>query len=231
MNDNEAEMQIYFQDGQIWEQQIIKSAMRSRALAWLLACLFVVITILLLLAFIVMLPLKTVEPYIVEVDKSNGYLEVKAGLTGGMNISDLEAVTQANIVKYIRVREGYDPVAIQENYKIAALFSTDNAARDLEALYNVSNPGNPETILGHDKVILVDIISVTLPNKNTALVRFTTTEKGPANTIRQNYISVVRFRYSNIPERNEWRFENPLGFQVYDYRRDQENLPQESDAQ
>lgn len=26
------------------------------------------------------------------------------------------------------------------------------------------------------------------------------------------------------PERNEWRFENPLGFQVYDYRRDQETV-------
>ncbi|MBZ4138352.1 hypothetical protein JYG56_23150, partial [Escherichia fergusonii] len=32
------------------------------------------------------------------------------------------------------------------------------------------------------------------------------------------------FQYSKAPMPNEWRFENPLGFQVVDYRRDQESL-------
>jgi type IV secretion system protein VirB8 len=34
----------------------------------------------------------------------------------------------------------------------------------------------------------------------------------------------VRFRYTDTPIKNEWRFDNPLGFQVYDYRRDQETV-------
>ncbi len=38
-------------------------------------------------------------------------------------------------------------------------------------------------------------------------------------------VALVRFRYTSAPMRNEWRFENPLGFQVLEYRRDQETLP------
>ena len=34
----------------------------------------------------------------------------------------------------------------------------------------------------------------------------------------------MRYRYTDTPATNEWRFENPLGFQVYDYRRDQETV-------
>jgi type IV secretion system protein VirB8 len=36
---------------------------------------------------------------------------------------------------------------------------------------------------------------------------------------------VVKFRYTSTPVKNEWRFDNPLGFQVTDYRRDQESAP------
>ncbi|WQO83993.1 VirB8/TrbF family protein (plasmid) [Sinorhizobium meliloti] len=43
-------------------------------------------------------------------------------------------------------------------------------------------------------------------------------------SIVRHYISVVRYRYTDTPATNEWRFENPLGFQVYNYRRDQETV-------
>ena len=36
---------------------------------------------------------------------------------------------------------------------------------------------------------------------------------------------MIRFRYTTSPLKNEYRFDNPLGFQVTDYRRDQESLP------
>jgi type IV secretion system protein VirB8 len=43
--------------------------------------------------------------------------------------------------------------------------------------------------------------------------------------VTRNWVSLVRFRYSGAPIRNEWRFDNPLGFQVLEYRRDQESAP------
>ena len=86
-----------------------------------------------LLAVVLMLPLKSFEPYVVTVDQTTGYIEVKSGLTRPANLTEQQAVTQANVVRYIRNREGYDPYAIEENFGIAALLSTGDAARELQA--------------------------------------------------------------------------------------------------
>src|SRR5438552_326077 len=217
-------LRSYFQDGEIWEAEIIKRAKRSSRVAWFFALVFAGIAALSLVAVVLMLPLKSFEPYLVEVDKNTGYIEVKSGLTRPANLTEQEAVTQANVVRFIRNREGYDPYAIEERFGTAALLSTGDAARELQALYSAANPQNPAKVYGKLKRVLVDIKSVSFPNSSTAIVRFSTTEKSETEAIDQHWISVVRFRYTDTPIKNEWRFENPLGFQATSYRRDQETV-------
>jgi len=224
MAENNDTLRSYFQDGDRWEQEIVKKAKRSKAFAWFITLIFASITILSLGALVMLVPLKSFEPYIVEVDRNTGYIEVKTGLTRTSSITDQQAVTQANVVRYIRSREGYDPFAIEENFGIAALLSTGKAASELQDEWSAANPDNPARKLGKNKSISVDVKSVTFPNATTALVRFSTLEKSETDAIPRHYISVVRYRYTDTPEKNEWRFENPLGFQVYDYRRDQETV-------
>lgn len=221
---NDVAFRSYFQDGDRWENEIVKKAKRSRALAWFVTTIFGAITLLALVALVLLVPLKSFEPYIVEVDKNTGYMEVKTGLTRPANLTEQQAVTQANVVRYIRSREGYDPFAIEENFGIAALLSTGEAARELQEFYSAANPANPAKVYGKNKRVLVEIKSVTFSNASTALVRFSTTEKSDTDSIVRHYISVVRYRYTDTPATNEWRFENPLGFQVYNYRRDQETV-------
>ena len=221
---HEAGLYSYFQDGERWEQEILKHAARSRAIAWFLTAVFGAITLLSLTALIMLVPLKSFEPYIVEVDKNTGYLEVKSGLTRSVKLSDHQAVTQANVVRYIRAREGYDPFAISDNFGLAALLSADVAARELQELYSAANANNPAKVYGKNRQVTVDIKSVTFSNSSTALVRFSTTEKSDTDQITRHFISVVRYRYTDTPATNAWRFENPLGFQVYNYRRDQETV-------
>ena len=163
MAENNDALRSYFQDGDRWEQEIVKKAKRSKAFAWLITLIFGGITILSLSALVMLVPLKSFEPYIVEVDKNTGYIEVKTGLTRTSNITDQQAVTQANVVRYIRSREGYDPFAIEQNFGIAALLSTGDAARDLQAQWSAANPDNPARRLGKNKSITVDIKSVTFP--------------------------------------------------------------------
>jgi len=217
-------LRSYFQDGEIWEAEIIKRAKRSSRLAWFFTLVFAGIAALSLIAVVLMLPLKSFEPYLVEVDKNTGYIEVKSGLTRPANLTEQEAVTQASVVRYIRNREGYDPYAIEEKFGIAALLSTGAAARELQALYSAANPQNPAKVYGKLKRVLVDVKSVSFPNSSTAIVRFSTTERSETEAIDRHWISVVRFRYTDTPVKNEWRFENPLGFQVTSYRRDQETV-------
>lgn len=217
-------LRTYYQNGDIWEQEIVKKAKRSRTFAWFVTMIFGAITLLSLIALVMLVPLKSFEPYIVEVDKSTGYIEVKTGLTRPANLTEQQAITQANIVRYIRAREGYDPYAIEQNFGIAALLSTGNAARELQDLYSATNPKNPAKAYGHNKRVMTEIASVTFSNNSTGIVRFLTTEVSDTDSIVRHWIAVVRYRYTDTPATNEWRFENPLGFQVYDYRRDQETV-------
>ena len=225
----EAALRSYFQDGDRWENEIVRKAKRSKAVAWFVTVVFGIIALFALLALVMLVPLKSFEPVIVVVDKATGYIETKSGLTKAQNLTDSRAITQANVVRYIRTREGYDPYAIDTNFEIAALLSTGEAARELQEQYSTANPRNPAKIFGKNKRILVDVKSVTFPNETTALVRFATTEKSDTDAITRHYISVVRYRYTDEPALNEWRFENPLGFQVYNYRRDQETVTPEDE--
>jgi type IV secretion system protein VirB8 len=218
------DLRSYYQSGDIWEKEIVKRARRSRALAWLVTTVFGGITLLSLIALVMLVPLKSFEPYLVVVDKNTGYLEVKSGLTRPARLTEQQAITQANIVRYIRSREGYDPYAISDNFAIAALLSTGNAARELQELYSTANAKNPATLYGKSVRVTTDIASVTFPNSSTGIVRFATSEISDVDVMTRHWIAVVRFRYTDTPATNEWRFENPLGFQVYDYRRDQETV-------
>lgn len=220
----EAALRSYFQDGDCWENEIVRKAQRSRTLAWFVAAIFGVMTICALLALVMLVPLKSFEPVIVVVDKTTGYIETKSGLTKAQNLTESHAIAQANVVRYIRAREGYDPYAISDNYGIAALLSTGDAARDLQNQFSTANPGNPVHLYGKGKQVLVDVKSVTFPNDTTALVRFSTTEKSATDSVTRHYISLLRYRYIGEPATNAWRFENPLGFQVYSYRREQETV-------
>lgn len=218
------DLRTYYQSGDIWEQEIVRRAKRSRALAWFVTMIFGTITLLSLIALVMLVPLKSFEPYIVEVDKNTGYVEVKTGLSRPVTLTEQQAITQANIVRYIRAREGYDPYAIEQNFGIAALLSTGNAARELQDLYSKTNPKNPAKAYGRNTRVMIEIASVTFPNNSTGIVRFSTTTISDTDSIVRHWIAVVRYRYTDTPATNEWRFENPLGFQVYDYRRDQETV-------
>lgn len=214
----------YYADGATWERDIARRNRNSRALAWIVAAVMTIVAVGALGTLALLVPLKTYEPYMVVVDKTTGFVEVKRPMAEGPLTQD-EAVTTFNVVRYIKARETYDPKALKDNFDLAQLLATGDAARELTEIYSPANPTNPVKLHGTNTVIAVNIKSVTFPNNRTALARFSTEEKSPTNIITRNWVSLVRFRYTSVPMRNEWRFDNPLGFQVLEYRRDQETAP------
>jgi type IV secretion system protein VirB8 len=171
-----------------------------------------------------LVPLKTYEPYMVVVDKTTGFVEVKRPMAEGPLTQD-EAVTTFNVVRYLKARETYDPKGLKDNFDLAQLLATGEAARDLADLYAPANPRNPLKVYGVGTEIAVTVKSVTFPNNRTALARFSTEERSATSVTTRDWVSLVRFRYTAAPMRNQWRFDNPLGFQVVEYRRDQETAP------
>ncbi|WP_298379596.1 virB8 family protein [uncultured Bradyrhizobium sp.] len=220
----------YYADGATWEHDIARRNRNSRALAWIVASVMSVVAIVTLGILALLVPLKTYEPYMVVVDKTTGFVEVKRPMAEGALTQD-EAVTMFNVVRYVKARETYDPKALKDNFDLAQLLASGDAARELTEIYSPANPNNPVKIYGTNTEVAVNIKSVTFPNNRTALVRFSTDEKSATNTITRHWVSLVRFRYTGAPMRNEWRFQNPLGFQALEYRRDQETAPSPGTAE
>ncbi|RUY20419.1 type VI secretion protein, partial [Mesorhizobium sp. M7A.F.Ca.US.001.04.2.1] len=129
----------YYRAGAMWEDDTHRSMRRSRTLAWIVSGVSGLVAVLSLLALVLILPLRQFEPYVVEVDKSTGYLEIMRALKPG-DLSQNEAVTAANLVRYIRARETYDSRELKQNYDLAQLYSTDAASKDLTWLYTPANP-------------------------------------------------------------------------------------------
>lgn len=213
----------YYEEAVAWDDDTWRTLRRSRSLAWLVAAGFGGLATLALVCLALLIPLKTFEPYVVTVDRTTGFLEVARALAPGELQQD-EAITVANIVRYIRARETYDPRLIKDNYDLAQLLSAEQAARDLTELYAPSNLQSPDRIYGRETTIAVTVKSVSFLNQRTATVRFETSERTAQSVTTRHWVGVVRFRYSGAPMRNEWRFDNPLGFQVIEYRRDQETV-------
>jgi len=217
----------YFTEGQSWEADLARRNRNSRAIAWIIASVMTVIAVLALATLAMLVPLKSYEPYMVVVDKTTGFVEVKRPMAEGVLTQD-EAVTTFNVVRYVKARETYDPKALKDNFDVAQLLATGDATRELTEIYSPANPKNPIKVLGLNTIVATTIKSVTFPNNRTALVRFSTEEKSQTNVVTRHWVSLIRFRYTSTPIRNEYRFENPLGFQVTEYRRDQETAPSQA---
>lgn len=222
-----SEREPYYNDGQVWEQEIYLSLRQSCKRAWIIAGVAGSIAILCLIALLILLPLKTVEPYVVTVDRQTGYMEVTRQLADGELQQD-EAVIQFNLVRYVTARENYNPPMLEQNYRLAQSLSSDEAAKEHKALWDAANPDNPSAIYGYNGTIDTRIKSVSLLNERTASVRFERELNMHRKRTVSHWNAIITFRHSNKPVSMEERFVNPLGFEITSYRLTQEILEKES---
>ncbi|SDR63674.1 type IV secretion system protein VirB8 [Rhizobiales bacterium GAS113] len=216
----------YYSDGVRWEQSVYRTTALSRN-AWRAMSLVLGLALIVAIgALWGLTPLKSTEVVTLLVDKTTGFVEVARPLEAGGKIPQQEAVTRANIVRFIRARETYDPRGLKDNFDLASLLSGGMASRELQLLYSASNPANPMKVYGPEGRVSVLVKSVSFLNENTASVRFDTEQKTERDVEPRTtaWVATVRYRYTATPMRNDWRFDNPQGFQVMEYRRDQETV-------
>lgn len=222
----------YYSEGERWERSVYRSVTISRG-AWRTVAVLLGIALAGSIGLLwMMLPLKSFDVVVLEVDKTTGYVEASRPLQERGDLTQNEAVTRANIVRFIRARETYDPKGLRDNYDLASLYSAGKAAADLASTYSGANPNNPIKLYGANTTVSVFVKSVIFLNDNTAAVRFSTTRSGTSGpTVTEHWVANVRFKYTSEPMRNDWRFDNPLGFQVTEYRRDQETVTSGEETQ
>ena len=228
ISDTREKLDDYYANAGSWADERTQSVYASRKVAWIVAMAATAIALLLAITIVFMLPLKTVVPHTVLVDKQTGFVQALDPATP-QKIAPQKALTQSFLVQYVEAREGFDIATVQGQFKKVAVWSSGPAKSRYVNFMQASNPESPLVTLPRNTVIDVSVRSVSHLSENSALVRFASTRRNPgaAEQLAENWVAVIKYRYSNTPMTVEDRYVNPLGFEVTDYRKDAEALPLE----
>ncbi|WP_458070025.1 virB8 family protein [Rhodanobacter sp. BL-MT-08] len=216
-----------------FELTIADLAKRSERRAWWVAFSAVVVALILLGGYFYMLPLKEKVPYIVMADAYTGTSTV-ARLTQSLTDSQItpsEAINRSNVAHFVLARESYDiPMMNLHDWPTVLTMASPGVGGAYQNLYASNNPDNPFKTLGRDKAIRVKILSIVLTSGGLderpkgATVRFQRSLYDKQSGISRpmdSEIATLTFVYkANLKMDEQYRIENPLGFQVTDYRVD-----------
>lgn len=213
----------YFAAAKSWADSQVDQSARKARMAWVVAASATMIALLLAIAILLLVPLKTVQPYVLTVDRQSGAVQMATGLAAG-KLTQNQAIIQAHLANYVRARESFDASDLAVQYRRVQLLSSSEVARAYVRSMAADNPASPLRTLRTGEMLTVTIKSVSVVGDGLALVRFDVDRKGvggiPAG--RGSFVSALSFGFSERPLRMEDRFDNPLGFQVTRYRRDSE---------
>ena len=223
MQNNNFDRDQYFKDGKTWEQEVYANIRASRNRAWFVAFGSMGLALLSLTALLCLMPLKTVEPFVVTVDRATGYMEMAQGLYKG-NLTEDEAIAQSNLVRYVSLRESYNPSILRENYEQVSLMSQGKALQEYQHLWDGENPENPSKILGRRSSMEVKVQAISFVTDNIASVRYVQELYEDSKVKKSYWTAIVGFQYVQKPEKMADRFNNPLGFQVTSYRKNPETM-------
>jgi type IV secretion system protein VirB8 len=219
-------LDAYYKEAESWAGDRQQELRKSRKVAWMVAGGAAALALLEGLALVLLVPLKTVEPYTLLVDRNTGFVQAVRPMDQQRIAADA-ALTQSLLVQYVTQREGFDHDAVQSSYRHVTLWSAESARADYVAGMQPSNPQSPLARYPRGTVVEVRVKSVSPVAQNVAMVRFDTSLRTPNGqaTPLGAWVSMIRYRFTGEPMRQEDRFANPLGFQVVRYRKDQEALP------
>jgi type IV secretion system protein VirB8 len=216
------ELRTYFAEARSWDQDRLRAAEQSRRLAWVVASISSGLALAAVAAVAVLTPLKTVEPYVVRVDRATGAVEVMTGLRGGKDLTYEEAVTKSFLATYVRAREGWLAPAAEAGFRQVSIMSTPEEQQRWAAWFRPSNPSSPQVALGPGAEVQVSVRAISFVAPRVANVRFHRIERRGGQEIESDWIATLAFAYAKAPMAEADRLRNPLGFQVSSYRADPE---------
>lgn len=216
----------YYAEASSWSADVVAGLRRSRKRAWIVAAVTTSTSLVAVTAVALLTPLKTAVPYVIELERSTGYVQA-ARLAEPGTLSENEAVRQSSLYHYVLARETIDAADIVGNYDKTIAWSAGDARANYLALWDKSNAEGLTGRYPIGTVVSVSVKGISPLSPNTALVRFATTRTPPGGrqSSTEHWQAIVGYRFADRPLSQEERFINPLGFQVTSYRRDPDAPP------
>jgi type IV secretion system protein VirB8 len=180
-----------------------------------------------------MMPLKTVVPYTLLVDRNTGYVQALEGVPAGHQRRQRAAPGHAGAI-CDRAR-GYDAATISDQYRKVSLWSANGARAEYLAQMQAGNAASPINRHGRAqrwrcgwKASRRWAMRAGRTGARWCVLsprcRMRAAMAGAAGQAAY-WVAVLQYRFVGNPASLEDRLTNPLGFQVVAYRRDQEAPP------
>lgn len=227
----DAALQQYFQEAASWDADRAAMAARSMRIAWRVAIGACALTGAALLALVLLLPLKRVEPFVIRVDNATGVVDVVPVFTGHAPMP--EAVTRYFLDHYVTVCERFNFATAESDYEECASFHTPARNQAWSALWDRTNPQSPLNLYKDGSTVRVQVSAISFFERGNgvedlAQVRFTKTRRLASGGGEQvtHWIATLQYVYgkpSSDPRVRRW---NPLGFKIAEGRSEPELLPE-----
>ncbi|MFV1493588.1 type IV secretion system protein [Phaeobacter sp. JH18-32] len=209
-----------------FEADFIYGPRRRERFAYFVAAAGIIVGLAGFLGAVSLFPLKTVETFVVVVDKETGEMD-RVSQVAALTLDESDAIIQANLVSYVDDRETYDLTDGEQRINSVLDRSEGDAARTLRDLWSSTNEDYPITIYGREAKIDVVIRSVNQIEPGVAQVRFTRTlrRERDTRTVTRPYVATLAYEFRpETRQRLQDVWANPLGFVVTSYRVDAETL-------
>lgn len=226
----------YFEAGKDWFFDRFETA-QIQANRWFIAFIAAMaLAIVLAAALIVLLPLKTLVPMVIHQNPSTGEVWVDRPKTPYTPKND--AQVQADLVRYITVRESYSADDINQRFHLTMLLSNNGVGTEYANEQANSNKKAPVNTLGKDGTRTVRIIDVIFIDKagtqeirkfrqrahNLAKIDFITTTLSKNSKKSEAWVATIGWTYNGLPDNQLDAWDNWNGFTVTTYRIDPRNI-------
>ncbi|BBL53953.1 conjugal transfer protein TraJ [Bartonella quintana] len=213
----------YYEESRGLERELIGEFIRSRKIAWRVACVVGIFGLFGMMCGVVGFSQPAPTPLVLRVDNTTGAVDI-ISMMREHETSYGEVVDRYWLNQYVLNRESYDYDTIQLNYDTAALLSAPTVQQEFYKIYEGENAR--DQVLSNKARITVKVRSIQPNGRGQATVRFTTQQHDSKGTVgpKQHQIATIGYTYVGAPMKSSDRLLNPLGFQITSYRADPEIL-------
>ncbi len=216
------ELENYLENAKTWETNRVQELEKSKRIAWIIATVAGIFTFMALGSLFMLMPLKTITPFVVRVDNNTGIVDLVTALKEGDTTYD-ESINKYFTQWYVRYREGYSKDIRNDYYKAVGLMSSSSETKKYYEYFNKSNPTSPLNLYGDNASVKIKIKGTSFIKPDVALVRYIKEVwHGSDKPQVTHWAATVSFKYSGAPMKEDDRGINPLGYQALDYRNDPE---------
>jgi type IV secretion system protein VirB8 len=202
-----------------WQRNDLQRAKRSVRLAWTIACVASLLCVVSVGAVAALAPLKRVEPFVIQVDRTSGQTTIVPALHGADPMTYDISVKRYFLSQYVKDREGWIPLAENELIHAVLLMSGDEEKQRFTDFFSRANPASPQIYFKDTPMVSVDIRSISFINDNVAEIHYARTiYSHGGQPMVSNYVATITYTITNRPQLERDLNVNPIGFTVSNYQ-------------